>query len=151
MNKVLLLTLFCVVTAIAVFGQDSTLREYQGKYTITSGRVSEVDIVADSLNLIINSAMGSATLVRGEGDKFNMVEYSGTVEFFRNADKKVTGIRISVMGLELEGTKVPDATFPNRLFVWPLALQPAQWFRPLAKSGYDDAQPMLKDQTPSHR
>jgi len=123
MNKVLFLAALSLFAVLGLYAQDSTLAEYKGKYKITSGRVSEVEINGDTASLIVNSAMGSATLVRAEGDVFNMVEYTGTVEFTRNADRKVAGIRISVMGLELEGTKEGAAIRARGLNVRPLSLR----------------------------
>ena len=106
MKKLLLLSAIAFFGMLVVNGQDSTLAEYAGKYRFPSGSaVPESDIIYSNGTLSIASAMGNATLARVSADTFSLVEYNGLAVFSRNADRKIVSVRISVAGMDLEGTK----------------------------------------------
>src|SRR5215471_8867100 len=99
----LLLLIFAVG---ALRAQDSTLNEYVGTYKFPEGSVvPSVDIKLENGGLIGTSSAGSSALERISKDTFNLVQYSGTVYFTRDAEKKVTGIKIEVQDTVLEGKK----------------------------------------------
>ncbi len=100
--SLLLLCSFTLVHAQA----DTTLQEYLGKYTFTSGPVSEIGVVLDNNVLTATSAMGNSELKKTDTkDVFEVVAYAGTATFKRNEEGKVTGITIQVQDMTLEGTK----------------------------------------------
>jgi Domain of unknown function (DUF3471) len=87
-------------------GQDTTLNEYVGTYKFPEGSVVlSVDIKIENGALMANSSAGSSALEKISKDTFNLVSYSGTVYFTRDADKKVNGIKIEVQDTVLEGKK----------------------------------------------
>ncbi|HSC55118.1 MAG TPA: DUF3471 domain-containing protein [Phnomibacter sp.] len=121
MKKSLLLVLAIILTTVAVNAQqDSTLAQYTGKYIFPTGSpVSDCSITVSDSNLVVSSAMGNATLVKIEGDKFNVSEYNGYAEFRRNEAGKVTAFYIKVGDLELVGNKEAAAIYwmrPLQLF-----------------------------------
>ena len=106
MKKLFLLSVIAFFGMLVVNAQDSTLAEYAGKYKFPPGSaVPETDVIYSGGGLSIVSAMGSATLARVSSDTFSLVEYNGLAIFARNADKKIVSVRISVAGMDLEGTK----------------------------------------------
>lgn len=106
MNKILFLFAFTIALAIPGIGQDSTYEAYVGKYNFPEGSaVPWVDVKIVNGVLYSESPAGSATLQRIEKDIFSIVEYNGTAEFRRDADGKINSVKISVMGLEMEGSK----------------------------------------------
>ncbi len=106
MNKLLFLFAFSIALSIPGIGQDSTFEAYTGKFNFPEGSaVPWVEVKLNNGVLVSESPNGSATLQRIEGDVFSIVEYNGTAEFKRNAEGKVTSVKVVVMGLEMEGTK----------------------------------------------
>lgn len=106
MNKILFLLAFTIALAIPGISQDSTYDAYVGKFNFPEGSaVPYVDVKLNNGVLTSESPAGTATLQRVEGDIFSIVEYNGIAEFKRNADGKITAVKVSVMGLEMEGTK----------------------------------------------
>ncbi|MEY2917256.1 MAG: hypothetical protein RIS73_970, partial [Bacteroidota bacterium] len=67
--------------------------------------IPEVDVVLDNGILQVNSSMGNALLEKTTADHFTIPLYNGTVVFIRNEAKKITGIKIDVMNINLEGTR----------------------------------------------
>ena len=85
---------------------DSTLQEYTGKYKFPEGSVvTEVTVSIENGLLFAVSVMGSSELKRIEKDIFEVVAYAGKATFKRNEEAKLSGIRIEVEDLILEGTK----------------------------------------------
>ena len=83
-----------------------SLEQYTGKFKFASGPISEAEVTLESGDLKILTSQGNATMKKTEeADVFTLVEYDGKATFVRNADKKITGIKIEVMGMVLEGTK----------------------------------------------
>ena len=98
--------LFVILTGSVLHAQDTTLNEYVGTYKFPEGSVVlSVDIKIDNGTLMVSSSAGSSALEKISKDTFNLVSYSGTVYFTRDADKKVNGIKIEVQDTVLEGKK----------------------------------------------
>lgn len=106
MNKVIALFAIACTISISSFSQEAPLENYQGKFVFAAGNpVPYIEVKVNGTTLISESPMGSATLQRIEADQFAIVEYDGLAEFKRNGEGKVVGIKVSIMGLEMEGTK----------------------------------------------
>lgn len=113
MKNFLLVPFFTIFLCSFAAGQDAPLEQYIGKYVFPEGSaVPWVEVKLTEGGLITESPMGNATLQRIEKDLFSIVEYNGTSEFRRNGDGKVTGIKVAVMGLEMEGTKEQTSLLP---------------------------------------
>ena len=98
--------LFAILAGGVLHAQDTTLNEYVGTYKFPEGSaVLSVDIKIENGALMANSSAGSSALEKISKDTFNLVSYSGTVYFTRDADKKVNGIKIEVQDTVLEGKK----------------------------------------------
>lgn len=120
MKKLLLFCTFFVACAALVNAQDAPppAEQYTGKYNFSGGSpVPYVDVKAVEGNMVIESPMGSANLSRIEGDKFSIVEYNGLAEFKRNQEGKVIGVKLSVMGIEIEGTR-EEVKFRYKALPW---------------------------------
>lgn len=108
--KKLLLFLLAVSGITAIHAQQSpaadSLQEYTGKYKFPEGSVvTEVTVSIENGGLFAVSVMGSSELKRIEKDLFEVVAYAGRAIFKRNEESKLTGVRIEVEDLILEGTK----------------------------------------------
>jgi hypothetical protein len=67
--------------------------------------------------LIGYSQMGSAALDKIGKDTFSVTTYNGMAYFSRNSDNAITGVRIEVQDLILEGKKeIGGLVFLNRRF-----------------------------------
>ena len=66
-----------------------------------------------------SSDKGSGTIERVSADSFAIPEYQGTGKYTRNADNKVNGVIIDVMGYHIEGVKEtpPVALIDRQLFL----------------------------------
>jgi hypothetical protein len=114
--KKLILVLMLVITASAAFSQsDSTLQQYAGKYKFPEGSLlSEITITYDKEVLLATSVMGSSELKRANADVFEVVAYSGTATFKRDATtQKIIGIKVEVGQMVLEGTLEPPVQGSN--------------------------------------
>jgi hypothetical protein len=91
-----------------------SLEIYVAKYKFPEGSpVAEINIVLENGKLIARSKMGDAELEKAEGvDQFTIPTYQGTVSFFRNEAKKISGIHIDAMGRSLDGDREEPATTP---------------------------------------
>jgi hypothetical protein len=121
MRKSLLLALAIILTTLAVNAQqDTTLAKYTGKYVFPAGApVPDAVVSVAGNNMSVASAMGTATLVRIEGDLFSLVEYNGTAQFKKNEAGKVVSVVIVVGDTEIVGTKEDTALHwlrPHLLF-----------------------------------
>jgi uncharacterized protein DUF3471 len=104
--KKFIFSMIAVIYFTFLHGQDSTLNEYVGTYKFPEGSVVlSVDIKLENGALMASSTAGSSALEKISKDTFNLVSYSGTVFFTRDADKKVNGIKIEVQDTVLEGKK----------------------------------------------
>jgi len=104
--KKFIFSIIAVISFPFLYGQDTTLNEYVGTYKFPEGSVVlSVDIKLENGALSASSSAGSSPLEKISKDTFNLVSYSGTVFFTRDADKKVNGIKIEVQDTVLEGKK----------------------------------------------
>lgn len=105
MKKIFMLAFILFSFSVAKAQQDS-LQEYTGKYKFPAGSVvSEVRVTLENGVLTGSSDMGSSEFRRIKGDEFEIVAYAGVATFKRNSDGKITGIRILVSDVDLEGTR----------------------------------------------
>ncbi len=94
-----------LVIGFSANAQDS-LAQYIGKFNFPEGSiVSYVTVTAEAGKLSFSSDKGSGTLERVTADSFAIPEYQGTGKYTRNADNKVNGVIIDVMGYHIEGVK----------------------------------------------
>ena len=114
--KRLFLSLLAVIFFVALHAQDSTLKQYTGKYIFPDGSVvTEIDVTLDSSGVLSsNTAVGSSVLEKLGVDSFSVVSFQGVAVFKRDADKKITGVVIDAMGYHLEGVKQVITVFINR-------------------------------------
>ncbi len=110
MKKVTLFLSLFIAVCFSLKAQDS-LQQYVAKYKFPDGSaVTEVTVALENGILMVNSAMGNAALEKTTTfDQFTILAYNGTVIFTRNETKKVTGIKIEVMNISLEGTREESA------------------------------------------
>ena len=104
------LFLFAITGVITLQAQQApatdSLQEYTGKYKFPEGSVvTEVNITIENGVLFAASAMGSSELKKIEKDVFEVVAYAGRATFKRNEVAKLSGVKIEVEELILEGTK----------------------------------------------
>ncbi len=105
-----LLALIITATFVVNAQQDSTLKQFTGHFIFPAGSLApDAKVSLDSSSMTISSAIGTATLVKLEGDVFNIVEYNGTATFLRNKAGKIAGIHVVVADLDLTGTKEEQA------------------------------------------
>ena len=106
MKKIFTCFSFLLFVAVASAQTDS-LQQYTGKYKFPDGSpVTEITVVLDSTGLTASSAMGNSELRKTDTkDVFDIVAYSGTATFKRSDDGKITGLRIQVQDVDMEGTR----------------------------------------------
>ena len=112
--KKLFVFLLCTVT-LAASAQDSTLKEYVGKYVFPEGSV--VPTAEVSLNgnvLTVNSTHGSSPMEKRGRDTFALVNFDGMAYYKRNDKGAVVGVKVEVGEYILEGVKENSTTFYNR-------------------------------------
>ena len=122
MRKVALFFAICFVSCLSLKAQDS-LNQYVAKYKFPEGSaVLQVDVILENGVLMVNSAMGSASLEKKGVDTFAMPSYNGTVVFTRNEAKKIIGIKIDVMNILLEGIREENNinSSGDAEIIWPL-------------------------------
>ena len=119
MRKAFLFILVCFSALISFSQEDSTLKEYTGKYKFPSGSmVPEVDITLSDNILTITAAIGSAELEKVSRDTFMIPSYGNALVFFgRNAENKIATIRIDTGTDVLEGKK-DGASAWLRNYLW---------------------------------
>ena len=107
MKKISFLLIALIAIGTSIKAQDTlALNEYTGKFIFPEGSiVSYVAVTAEKGKLSFSSSQGTGTLEKVAEDSFSIPEYQGTGKYIRNADKKVTGVVIDVMGYHMEGTK----------------------------------------------
>jgi len=120
MRKLILATL-ALVTACSIQAQeDTTLKQYTGKYKFPEGNpVTEINVIIENGVLYANSAMGSSELKKTTNeDIFEIVAYNGVATFKRNPETKlVNAVKIEVNDLVMEGTKSDSLAFhPERIY-----------------------------------
>lgn len=101
-----LVTFILAISISSLHAQDSTLKEYAGKYTYASGSIiPSSELLVDGNVLKAISEQGNATLEKVSKDTFAVVEHNGMAYFSRNAEGKVARIKVVIGDLVLEGTK----------------------------------------------
>lgn len=106
MRKVFFFTVLCFAFVLQANSQDSTLAPFVGRYIFTAqDPVPYVDVKLVDGVLFTESPQGNSALQRTEGDMFFIVEFNGFAQFVRNSEQKVVRVKVSVQGLEMEGTK----------------------------------------------
>ena len=106
--KKIILSLFTILLAVAANAQqDSTYKEYAGKYNFPDGSViTNVIVSFDNGALSMSSSQGNSSLDKtSTADVFVITSFQGTASFRRNDAKKVIGVVIEAMGYHLEGAK----------------------------------------------
>lgn len=112
--KKLLFSLLCLV-AITASAQDSTLKEYVGRYIFPEGSiVPSAEITLSNNVLTVSSTQGSSIMQRMAKDTFALVSFDGMAYYRRNDKGVVTGVRVEVGDFILEGTKENATTFFDR-------------------------------------
>jgi hypothetical protein len=103
---------------VSVNAQDDPLKEYVGVYKFPDGSViPSVEVKLENGVLVGYSQMGSAALEKIAKDTFSITTYNGMAYFTRNSDNAVSGVRIEVQDLILEGKKeIGGIAFLNRRF-----------------------------------
>lgn len=104
------LTILFSIMLIASFAQaqtaDTTLKEYTGKYNFPEGTmIASAEVTVEGGALFVTSSAGSASLAKISKDTFSIPTYNGMCYFKRNAEGKVSGIRIEVQDMVMEGEK----------------------------------------------
>lgn len=99
-----------ILLAGCIYGNaqaDTTLNAYTGKYTFAAGSpVSEITISVENGTLMASSAMGNSEFKKTDTkDVFEVVAFGGMATFKRNEEGKVTGVKIEVQDVVLEGTR----------------------------------------------
>lgn len=108
MRKIMF-TMILLACSLFINAQDTTFKEFTGKYVFPDGSVvPDVDVILESSGLTMTSSAGSSSLVKLGVDSFQIVEFSGTAVFKRGDDKNVNGVHIEAMGYILDGNKVPS-------------------------------------------
>ncbi|MFT3932998.1 MAG: hypothetical protein QM726_05220 [Chitinophagaceae bacterium] len=106
MKKSIQLFLLLLVVGSAVHAQDTTYKEFVGKYKFPAGSVVEEVIVnLESGALSMNSSAGASALEKIKGDTFNVVAFNGIAVFKRDENKKVIGVHVDASGYVLDGEK----------------------------------------------
>ena len=112
-NTIMKKILFFAITLFAISFTNAqtpspadSLKEYTGKYKFPEGNpVTEINITIENGILTANSAIGGSELKRREGDVFDVLAYSGTATFKRNAESKIVKLQVQVNDLDMEGEK----------------------------------------------
>ena len=90
---------------------DSTLQEFTGKFKYPEGTpFAEITTVIENGILMANSSLGSSEFKKTDTkDVFDIVAYSGVATYKRNAEGKITSLRIQVQDIDVEGAKSDGA------------------------------------------
>lgn len=110
-----LLMLFLSVAATA---QDSTLKEYVGKYSFPEGSpVTAAEVMLNGSELSVTSSAGASILEKRGKDTFYLQAFDGLVFFLRNTEGKISGLKVDVQGNVFEGKKDAVAIRNRDLFI----------------------------------
>ena len=107
--------LLVIASAGTLHAQDTTLKEYAGKYIFPEGSyITSAEVTLKDSILNVNSAQGASDLAKRGKDTFALLSYDGAVYFKRDANGKVSGIIVDVQDLLLEGTKEAGSAWLQR-------------------------------------
>lgn len=112
--KKLFVSLLCIVT-LAASAQDSTLKEYVGRYIFPDGSVvpsAEVSLNGNVLS--VSSTQGSSPMEKRGRDTFALVNFNGMAYYKRNDKGAVMSVRVEVGDIILDGVKENVTSFYNR-------------------------------------
>jgi hypothetical protein len=105
----LFIACFCVNTAFAQTTSADSLKQYVGTYKMKDGSPFETYKISFSDGSISGEAdsYGANKLVKQSGiDKFQSTSsYGSIITFIRNADKKVTGLKMEIQGTAIMADK----------------------------------------------
>jgi len=98
--------------AAVVHAQDTTMKQYVGKYIFPEGSfVPSAEVTLKDTVLNINSAQGASDLMKRSRDTFSLLSYDGTAYFRRDSTTgQVIGIKVDVEDISIEGKKEVDPT-----------------------------------------
>ena len=101
-----LAALMMLFYSFSASAQDSTLKEYVGKYSFPEGSpVSSAEVVLNGSELSVNSTAGASLLEKRGKDTFYLQAFDGLLFFLRNTEGKVSGMKVDVQGNVFEGIK----------------------------------------------
>ncbi|MGV3658124.1 MAG: hypothetical protein ACO1NX_09220 [Chitinophagaceae bacterium] len=118
MRKVLY-SLLCMV-ALSAGAQDSTLKEYVGKYIFPGGSiVPSAEVYLNGSELTVNSVQGSSVMQKVARDTFALISFDGMAFYSRNKAGQVSGVKVIVGDFVLDGVKEGVTAFihRNRYFI----------------------------------
>jgi hypothetical protein len=120
MRKMLLVFLvsfsFLSITNAQSSPQDSTLQEFVGRYKFPDGSViPEVVVRLENGALTMSSSAGTSDLTKKGEDLYEIVAFTGTAKFNRDANKKIVGVSIDARGYQLEGVKTDGGALSGPL------------------------------------
>lgn len=99
-------TLMLILIFFTTRAQDSTLKQYVGKYSFPEGSpVTSAEVVLTGSELSVNSSAGASLLEKRGTDTFYLQAYDGLVFFLRNTEGKISGMKVDVHGNVFEGTR----------------------------------------------
>jgi len=112
--KKILFSFLCLV-ALSAAAQDSTLKEYVGKYIFPEGSVvPSAEVYLNGNELMVNSIQGSSILQKIAKDTFAVVSFEGMAYYARNQAGQVSGVKVVVGEYVLDGVKEGVTAFINR-------------------------------------
>jgi hypothetical protein len=112
--KKLLFSLLCMV-ALSAAAQDSTLKEYVGKYIFAEGSiVPSAEVYLNGGELTVNSVQGSSLMQKVAKDTFSLISFDGMAYYTRNKAGQVAGVKVVVGDIVLEGVKEGVTAFIQR-------------------------------------
>lgn len=112
--KKLFFSLLCMV-AMSASAQDSTLKEYVGKYIFPEGSiVPSAEVTLSNNVLTVNSTQGSSVMQKLAKDTFALVSFDGVAYYARNKDGQVSGVKVLVGEYVLDGVKEGVTAFIHR-------------------------------------
>ena len=110
----LFFSLLCLV-ALSAGAQDSTLKEYVGKYIFPEGSiVPSAEVYLKGAELTVNSVQGSSVMQKVARDTFSLISFDGMAYYTRNKTGQVSGVKVVVGDIVLEGVKDGVTALINR-------------------------------------
>jgi hypothetical protein len=112
--KKILFSLLCMV-AISASAQDSTLKEYVGRYIFPQGSiVPSAEVTLNDNVLMVNSTQGSSVMQKVGKDTFAIISFDGMAYYSRNKAGQVSGVKVLVGDYVLDGVKEGVTAFIHR-------------------------------------
>ena len=106
---------FLCMAALTASAQDSTLKEYVGRYLFPEGSiVPSAEVTLSNNVLSVNSTQGSSVMQKMAKDTFAIISFDGMAYYRRNDKGVVIGVRVEVGDHILEGVKENATTFFDR-------------------------------------